>query len=108
LSYTTKELSPRTYSDFEQLAKKQGGCWCIYYQRAKPLRGITARDEWARTNRRDKEKLVAGGRAHAILVYDKGMPVGWCQYGPSEELPRIDAGRFYRKLGGLPMAGCGG
>ena len=102
MSYTTKELSPRTYSDFEQLAKKQGGCWCIYYQRAKPLRGIATRDKWARTNRRDKEKLVAAGRAHAILVYDKGMPVGWCQYGPGEELPLVDAGRFYRKLGRPP------
>ena len=25
--------------------------------------------------------------------------MGWCQYGPKEELPRIDAGRKYRKLG---------
>jgi GNAT superfamily N-acetyltransferase len=24
--------------------------------------------------------------------------VGWCQYGPREELPRIDGGRKYRKL----------
>jgi GNAT superfamily N-acetyltransferase len=25
--------------------------------------------------------------------------VGWCQYGTADELPRIDAGRGYRKVG---------
>lgn len=38
------------------------------------------------------------GCSHGILVYDQNEPVGWCQYGPKEELPRIDAGRKYRKL----------
>ena len=30
--------------------------------------------------------------------------MGWCQYGPADELPRIDAGRGYRKVG-RPAAG---
>jgi len=34
-----------------------------------------------------------------ILVYEGETPVGWCQYGTREELPRIDAGRNYRKVG---------
>jgi len=38
------------------------------------------------------------GKSHAILVYDGKRPVGWCQYGPKEEPPRIDAGRGYRKV----------
>jgi len=49
-------------------------------------------------NRTDKEALVREGRSHAILVYDGKSPVGWCQYGRREELPRIDAGRNYRKV----------
>ncbi len=51
-----------------------------------------------KNNQRDKESLVRQGRSHAILVYDKDRPVGWCQYGTKEELPRIDAGRGYRKI----------
>src|SRR5206468_4301348 len=35
---------------------------------------------------------------HAILVYEGRTPVGWCQYGGQEELPRIDARRTYRKV----------
>jgi hypothetical protein len=49
-------------------------------------------------NRRDKKELVEAGRSHGILVYADGEPVGWRQYGPHEELPRIDSSRKYRGL----------
>lgn len=49
-------------------------------------------------SRRDKRALVEKGSSHGILVYADGEPVGWCQYGPKDELPRIDAGTAYRKL----------
>jgi len=63
------------------------------------------KSQWRRTraergerNRRDKKELVEEGRAHGILVYADGEPVGWCQYGPQEELPRIDSSRSYKAL----------
>jgi len=49
-------------------------------------------------NRERKAELVKNGRAHGILVYSDREPVGWCQYGPREELPRIDNSRNYRNL----------
>jgi GNAT superfamily N-acetyltransferase len=49
-------------------------------------------------NRREKRELVERGCAQGILVYANGQPVGWCQYGPREELPRIDSSRKYRGL----------
>jgi GNAT superfamily N-acetyltransferase len=103
MAYITRELNARTLSDFELLAAKQGECWCMFYQRPRPVgRGLSSVQRKA-LNRRDKAKLVRGGRSHAILVYEGKTPVGWCQYGPREELPRIDAGRGYRKVG--PPAG---
>ena len=96
--YTTRELSIRTLSDFETLAAKRGGCWCIFYQRANPLRRGTTSQEWKKRNRADKQALVRKGRSHAILVYEGKTPIGWCQYGIREELPRIDARRTYRKV----------
>lgn len=102
MTYTVRELHSQTLSDFERLALKQGSCWCMYYQRPKPvLRGGTA-DQHRSINRRDKARLVREGRSHAILVYDGETPIGWCQYGPRDELPRIDAGRNYRKVGPPP------
>jgi len=104
-SFETRELSKKTWGDFERLFRKPGGwgaCWCAYYQRPGPLpkgetAGLTIKQRAAR-NRRDKKALVEKGCAHGILVYSKNEPVGWCQYGPKGELPRIDAGRKYRGL----------
>src|SRR5881397_2750470 len=98
MTYTVRELSLRTFPDFETLAIKQGGCWCMFYQRSKPVGRGTTSDQWKRINRRDKRTFVRQGRSHAILVYDGRTPVGWCQYGGQEELPRIDARRTYRKV----------
>src|SRR2546427_12411283 len=86
--YTTRELSIRTLSDFETLAAKQGGCWCIFYQRANPLRRGAAREEWKRKNRRGKRRVVREGGSQAILVYDGKAATGWHQYGGQNERPR--------------------
>lgn len=48
-------------------------------------------------NRAEKEARVREGRAHATLVYDDGTCVGWCQFGPTDELPRIRHRREYSK-----------
>ena len=98
ITYTTKELGPETWPDFEKLAPQQGECWCMYYHRARPVTRGLPREERVARNRRDKETLVRNGRSHATLVYDGKSLVGWCQYGLKDELPRIDAGRNYRKL----------
>lgn len=60
--------------------------------------GRLTKEQRATRNRRDKKDLVGKGCSHGILVYSRREPVGWCQYGPKEELPRIDAGRMYKKL----------
>jgi GNAT superfamily N-acetyltransferase len=49
-------------------------------------------------NRAAKKRLVSAGRAHGIIVYCAGAPVGWCQFGPKEELPRIDRKRGYTPI----------
>lgn len=101
--YETKELTAETWPDFERLFAKhegaQGGCWCVYYHRSRaiPDRELAGETQATR-NRRDKRELVERGRSHGILVYSGGTPVGSCQYGPRAELPRIDAGRNYRRL----------
>ncbi|MEZ5913064.1 MAG: hypothetical protein R3D84_13330 [Paracoccaceae bacterium] len=39
------------------------------------------------------------GHAHAALVFDGEDCVGWCQYGPPVELPRIKNQRAYLAAG---------
>jgi GNAT superfamily N-acetyltransferase len=105
---TTRELSVRTFPDFEQFFSQVHGCACTLYffgrhltpaagtakERAERL-GAPDRSlkhfphkEWMRARELSAVKeLVQSGQAHGILVYADGEPVGWCHFGRAEELP---------------------
>ncbi len=93
-----RELDATTWPDFASLVERHngvwGGCWCMAFH----AEGV-GRTKTAGQNRREKECRVREGRAHAALVYDDARCVGWCQFGPAEELPRIKHRRAY--LSGL-------
>jgi GNAT superfamily N-acetyltransferase len=76
----------------------------MYNHRPGPLQQNTgsshrnSRAIWVERNHDEKKTLVQQGRSHGILVYANAEPVGWCQYGLREELPRIDNNPRYREL----------
>ena len=90
--YTIKALGPDTWEAFAGLAGRHNGvwngCWCTWFHPPCAERGQTGEG-----NREIKERLVREGRAHAALVFDGEVAVGWCQYGTPEELPNI----YHRK-----------
>ena len=68
-----------------------GGCWCMaFHEEGDP--GKRTVDQ----RRSDKENRVREGRVHAALVCDGPNAVGWCQFGPTDELPRIKLKRDYQ------------
>jgi hypothetical protein len=91
---TTQELSSTTWKDFDELFGNNngvwGGCWCMFYHTAA---GWSKRKSLQ--NREDKRALTKSGKSHGILVYCDEDPVGWCQFGPREELHRVDSKRNY-------------
>ncbi|MGB2624160.1 MAG: GNAT family N-acetyltransferase [Candidatus Acidiferrum sp.] len=109
-AYITKELSKKTWPDFAELFSQGNGwdhCQCMHFHRPCALpkeKWLPTRAERAIRNRREKKQLVDGARSHGILVYANGEPVGWCQFGPAEELPRIDNTRNYRARAPKPAA----
>ncbi len=99
---STQPLDESTWQAFAQLVERHngvwGGCWCMAFHPEGVGRGRTASQ-----NRSEKECRVREGRAHAALVFDGAACVGWCQFGSTDELPRIKHGRAYREgLGVLP------
>ena len=103
VTYTTKELAPETWVDFERLFAPGRGwafCACMLYQRGCHLdrKMFPNRASSRVQNVAEKHALVEAGRAHGILVYDRGEPIGWCQYGPAQELPLPGAERLDRRL----------
>src|SRR5262245_50872562 len=87
-AFGIRALDEGTWPEFARLVEKHngvwGGCWCLGFQLEQGFGKRTAEQ-----NRADKERLVRDGRAHAALVFAGGTPVGWCQFGPVAELPRI-------------------
>jgi hypothetical protein len=54
-------------------------------------------------DRQQKLDRVRAGTAHAALVFESDRCVGWCQFGPPDEVPRIKSRREYEKgLARLP------
>ena len=102
-AYPARELSRKTWPDFERLFSQGGGwdfCWCMHFHRVRslPKRQFRTRSEQGVRNHREKRELVEQRRSHGILVYADREPVGWCQYGPRDELPRIDHIRKFRGI----------
>jgi ribosomal protein S18 acetylase RimI-like enzyme len=102
MALASRPLSPETWPDFARLVEKHhgifGGCWCIAFH-------LTGKEErrGAAAYRAMKKELVREGRAHAALVFDGQNAVGWCQFGPTEELPNIRSKKAYEQtLAKLP------
>jgi GNAT superfamily N-acetyltransferase len=99
---TSRPLSSDTWPEFARLVEKHngifGGCWCISFH-------LTGKEEQrgAAAYRAMKQELVRERRAHAALVFDGPNAVGWCQFGPTAELPNIRSRKAYEEgLSELP------
>jgi GNAT superfamily N-acetyltransferase len=96
--FDVKPLSPSTWPDFAALVERHngvwGGCWCMEFHPEGKERSVRRREM--------KECRVRQGTAHAALVYDASACVGWCQFGPADELPRIKHLRAYRQQAVAP------
>ena len=95
MGLTTRPLSAETWPDFARLAEDHhgvwDGCWCLGFH-AEGANNVHTPQE----RRHLEEQRVREGRAHAALVYDGEQCVGWCQFGPTDELPRIKSLKAYQ------------
>jgi GNAT superfamily N-acetyltransferase len=93
---TSRPLSQDTWPAFARLVEKHngifGGCWCISFH-LDPEGGKVP----SKNYRKMKETRVMEGRAHAALVFDGREAVGWCQFGPTAELPNIRSRKAYEE-----------
>ena len=91
-----KELSSRTWKDFETLMGPKGGCggcWCMSWR--VPRSGKYWESVKGETNKKTMKRLVDEGKAHGIIAYDGGSPVGWCSMGPRDHFLRLKKTKAY-------------
>jgi hypothetical protein len=83
-AYSSKELSPTTWPDFEALFAKHngvwGGCWCMFYH----TKGKFLIKGHGPDNKKATKAFVQKRRTHGIVVYSGKTPVGWVQYGTKQ------------------------
>ena len=95
-TYTVRPLDESTWPAFAALVERNngifGGCWCMGFH----PEGV-GKDTTAELNRDRKLARVRAGTAHAALVFHGGDCLGWCQFGPPGELPRIKSRAAYEK-----------
>jgi len=91
---SSAQLAAETWPDFEALFASNGGvwggCWCMFFHKRGSFEAKAYEE-----NKEAKRALTAEGRAHGTIVYCGDDPVGWCQFGPRAELPRIDDKKGY-------------
>lgn len=94
--FTIKPLSIKTWDDFARLVEKNngvwGGCWCLGFHGWEESGG---KDRTYASNKATKLRRVKEGRTHSALVYDGKNAVGWCQFGPTDQLPNIKLKKAY-------------
>jgi GNAT superfamily N-acetyltransferase len=89
-------LGPDTWDAFAALVERHngifGGCWCTWFH---DLSDDKRRRAGVEDNPTFKRRLVHEDKAHAALVFDGDRAVGWCQFGPPEELPNLHHRKEY-------------
>jgi GNAT superfamily N-acetyltransferase len=90
INVETRELTPELWPALEQLFGSNGacgGCWCMTWRLEKgekweSIKGKVAKQRF--------KKLVTTGRAHGILAFHDGVPVGWCSFDRRSDYARLD------------------
>ncbi len=93
-AFVVRALNEGTWPAFARLVERDGGiwggCWCISYHL-----DPSGQKGQCKPYRETKERLVLEGRAQAALVCEGEEAVGWCQFGPPEELRNIKLRKQY-------------
>ena len=95
-TYRIAALDESTWPAFAELVECNngifGGCWCMGFHPKE-----TDPERLAMPKRERKLQRVQSGTAHAALVFDGERCLGWCQFGPPDEVPRIKNRAAYDK-----------
>ncbi len=94
-----KELTPKTWKDFEQLFGERGaceGCWCMYWR----LRPKDYKPNRGNGNKKSMKELVKKNKQIGMLMYVDNKPIGWCSVAPREDFIRLQNSRILKPVDG--------
>jgi GNAT superfamily N-acetyltransferase len=86
----TRELTPELWPALEELFGSNGacgGCWCMTWRLEKGEKWDAVKGKVAKQR---FKKLVTTGKAHGILAFSDGQPVGWCSFDKRTDYAKLD------------------
>ena len=93
-----RPLNRETWPDFEAMFLRHkgvcGGCWCVYHRIPASIYQKSTREEHYAL----MKSYLGDGTACGIVVYQNGVPVGWCNVGPARYFVSFDRSPAYCAL----------
>lgn len=101
-SLTVRELSTKTWSDFEAVMGKNGGasgCWCMHWR----LSIAEFMEQKGEGNKKSMKRLAQRKQPPGVVVYEKDEPVAWCSLGPRAEFSRLERSPLLKNIDDEPV-----
>jgi GNAT superfamily N-acetyltransferase len=98
LAIATRLLTPHDWPIIDRLFGANGacgGCWCMWWRVEKGGKTWTAAK--GDPNKRAFRTLVEAGAVNGTLAFAGDAPVGWCNFGPRPDFPRLDRSRVLQR-----------
>ncbi len=89
-----KPLAPNDWPAVEALFGERGavgGCWCMHWRVRGGKAWEAAKGE---PNRSAFKELIEAGAVYAVIAYVDEEPIGWCNFGPKADYPRLARSRM--------------
>lgn len=102
MPWQTHPLTPARFEDFADVVnpnRRTNHCWCLSHR-------IGAKDIDALGDGSREEAMRALCRKRfkpGVILYDDGLPVGWCSISPRSEIPRLVASALIRPIDEVPV-----
>ncbi|SDL40123.1 GNAT family N-acetyltransferase [Tessaracoccus oleiagri] len=102
MAWATHPVTPDRFEDFADVInpnRRANHCWCVSPR-------LAARDV-AELGGGDREAamraLCTSEHPPGVVTYLDGVPVGWCNVGPRDEIPRLVHSRVIRPIDDVPV-----
>jgi len=82
------------------------GCYCAFYDDPRPDTEWDASvPGFAERNRENRARTISEGKAHGLMAYETGRPVGWVNAGPLDNYGNLRIFKEAAERGGPSVGG---